>query len=423
MHKLRQKYKQIQSSKDGKTLLANFGYLSLLQIAGYIFPLVTLPYLARVIGVDSFGKIAFASAVVVWFQTVADWGFNYTATRDVAQNREDNEKVSEIFSNVFWARIALMLLSLCLLLVVIAVVPKFNENSTLILLTFLMVPGGIMFPDWFFQAMERMKYITILNLLSKTLFTIAIFVFIKQKSDFILQPLITSLGSAISGLIAMYFIIGRWGVKLHKPQLKPIVQTIKGSTNMFLNNFVPNLYNSFSIMLLGFFGGSISNGVLDAGTKFVDTSQQFMNVIGRVFFPFLSRKLDRHNEYVKINVYLSLLISSLLFLLSPIIIKIFFTSEFYESINILRFLSITVFLMSIRNAYGTHYMVLKGYDNELWLLTFWSSIFGLLLAFPLVYYFDYWGAAVNILLIKGIMAFMVVKKSKKINKEIASQIN
>jgi len=412
-------YKQIKSSKDGKMLLANFGYLSLLQIAGYIFPLVTLPYLARVIGVDSFGKIAFASAVVVWFQTVADWGFNYTATRDVAQNREDNEKVSEIFSNVFWARIALMLLSLCLLLVVIAVVPKFNENSTLILLTFLMVPGGIMFPDWFFQAMERMKYITILNLLSKTLFTIAIFVFIKQKSDFILQPLITSLGSVVSGIIAMYFIIGRWGVKLHKPQLKPIVQTIKGSTNMFLNNFVPNLYNSFSIMLLGFFGGSISNGLLDAGTKFVDTSQQFMNVIGRAFFPFLSRKINQHNEFVKINIYLSLLISSLLFLLSPIIIKMFYTSEFYQSINILRFLSITIFLMSIRNAYGTHYMVLKGYDKELWFLTFWSSIFGFLLAFPLVYYFDYWGAAINILLIKSIMAFTVVIKAKNIKKEIA----
>lgn len=419
MYRFIKNYKQIKSSKDGKMLLANFGYLSLLQIAGYIFPLVTLPYLARVIGVDSFGKIAFASAVVVWFQTVADWGFNYTATRDVAQNREDNEKVSEIFSNVFWARIALMLLSLCLLLVVIAVVPKFNENSTLILLTFLMVPGGIMFPDWFFQAMERMKYITILNLLSKTLFTIAIFVFIKQKSDFILQPLITSLGSVVSGIIAMYFIIGRWGVKLHKPQLKPIVQTIKGSTNMFLNNFVPNLYNSFSIMLLGFFGGSISNGLLDAGTKFVDTSQQFMNVIGRAFFPFLSRKINQHNEFVKINIYLSLLISSLLFLLSPIIIKMFYTSEFYQSINILRFLSITIFLMSIRNAYGTHYMVLKGYDKELWFLTFWSSIFGFLLAFPLVYYFDYWGAAINILLIKSIMAFTVVIKAKNIKKEIA----
>ena len=78
--------KRISNSKDGKTVFANFGYLSLLQIAGYVFPLITMPYLARVIGADGFGKIAFASAIVVWIQTISDWGFNLTATRDVAQN-------------------------------------------------------------------------------------------------------------------------------------------------------------------------------------------------------------------------------------------------------------------------------------------------------------------------------------------------
>ena len=190
--KIRKGVKRIGGNKDATVLLSNFGYLSALQIAGYIFPIITLPYLARVIGVDSFGKIAFASAIMVWFQTVADWGFNFTATRDVAQNRDDKEKVSEIFSNVLWARCLLMIFSFILLLIALFLVPKFRENQTIILITFLIVPGHIMFPDWFFQAMERMKYITILNVLSKLFFTIAVFVFIKEKSDFILLLLWTS---------------------------------------------------------------------------------------------------------------------------------------------------------------------------------------------------------------------------------------
>lgn len=103
--------KQINKSKDGKTVFANFGYLSLLQVAGYVFPLISMPYLARVIGADGFGKIAFASAIVVWIQTISDWGFNLTATRDVAQNRDNKELVSRIFSNVLWARSVLTLLS------------------------------------------------------------------------------------------------------------------------------------------------------------------------------------------------------------------------------------------------------------------------------------------------------------------------
>ena len=122
---------RIKNSRDGRVLVSNFAYLSLLQVAGYIFPLLTLPYLAEVIGVEGFGKIAFAAAVIVWVQTIADWGFNYTATRDVAKNREDAKRVSEIFSNVFWARCMLMLFAFMVLLLLVVCVSKFRENSAI----------------------------------------------------------------------------------------------------------------------------------------------------------------------------------------------------------------------------------------------------------------------------------------------------
>ena len=173
MSKFSEIKKRISGSKDGKTVFANFGYLSLLQIAGYVFPLITMPYLARVIGADGFGKIAFASAIVVWIQTISDWGFNLTATRDVAQNRADKEKVSRIFSNVLWARCLLTIFSGLLLLIAVLTVPYLRENADIIFVTFLLVPGHILFPEWFFQAIEKMKYTTIFNLLIKLVFTIA----------------------------------------------------------------------------------------------------------------------------------------------------------------------------------------------------------------------------------------------------------
>lgn len=95
-------FNRIKSNSDAKTVINNFAWLSVLQIAGYIFPLISIPYLAKVIGVDGFGKIAFASAVIIWIQTITDWGFNFTATRDVAKNKNDKLMVSEIFSNVLW---------------------------------------------------------------------------------------------------------------------------------------------------------------------------------------------------------------------------------------------------------------------------------------------------------------------------------
>lgn len=417
MNEIGDKIKNKFKNKDTRTLLSNFGYLSALQIAGYVFPLITLPYLAKIIGVDSFGKIAFASAIVMWFQTITDWGFNYTATRDVAKNRDDKNKVSEIFSNVLWSKCLLMFVSLALLIITILLIPKFKDNWQIIFITFLIIPGQIMFPDWFFQAMERMKYITLFNLFSKLLFTIAVFLFIKEKSDYILQPLFISLGFVVSGVGAMFIILYTWKVKLHKPKLKSIVETIKRSTDVFLNNFIPNLYNSFSTMLLGFWGGSISNGILDAGNRFVSMAHQFMNVVSRTFFPFLSRRIDKHNLYVKLNVYLSISFSLLLLLLAPFLIKLFFTSEFYDAIILLRILSISIFLISIRNTYGTHYLILKGYEKELRNLTFYGSFVGFILAFPLIYYFDFIGAAINIVLAQSIMAFTVVKKAKSIQKK------
>src|SRR5690554_3233147 len=108
---------------DGQVLAGNFAYLLMLQVANYVFPLITIPYLARVIGVEGFGKIAFAAAIILWLQTIADWGFNYTATRDVAKSRDDPERISEIFSNVLWARLFLMAVSFALLVMAISFVP------------------------------------------------------------------------------------------------------------------------------------------------------------------------------------------------------------------------------------------------------------------------------------------------------------
>ncbi len=408
-----------RKSKDGKVLIQNFSYLAFLQISGYIFPLITIPYLARVIGVEGFGKIAFASAIIVWFQTVADWGFNYTATRDVAKNRDNKEKVSEIFSNVLWARCLLVLLSFALLILAILIIPKFRENQAIILVTFLLVPGHIMFPGWFFQAMERMKYITILNILSKLLFTIAVFVFIKEKSDFILQPLFISLGYVLSGIIALYYILVKWKVKLHPPKLLSILSTIKKSTDVFINNIVPNLYNSFSTVLLGFYGGSFANGILDAGSKFVSIIQQFMNVISRTFFPFLSRRIEKHNLYKNINLYTACILSVILFLFAPIIIRLFFTEEFTQATTVLRIMSFSIIFLSLSNIYGTNYMIIVGLEKRLRNITFISSVIGLMLSFPLILIFDFIGAAITITLTRLILGMSIMYYASKIKRSLS----
>lgn len=407
----------INKNQDGKRLASNFGYLLLLQIAGYVFPLFTIPYLARVIGVDGFGKIAFAAAVIVWLQTITDWGFNYTATRDIAQNRDDPNKVSEIFSNVFWARLFLMAASFLVLCLAILIVPYFQENKLILLLTFLLVPGHVLFPEWFFQAMERMKYITIFNLVSKFVFTAMVFVFIDSAEDYLLQPVLMSIGYVVCGIFSMYLIIVKWRITIQRPQRKNILLAIKNSFHVFFNNLMPNLYNGFSVLLLGFYGGSAANGIFDAGKKFIEIAQQFLMVISRTFFPFLSRKINKHGFYVRLQLGFAVAFAVFLYFSAPYIINVFFTAEFESAVYVLQIMSVSLVFLSLNNIYGANYMIIKGYDKTLRNITFWVSIVGFMLAFPLVLYYDYVGAAFTITITRALLGLAVMFKSMEIKRK------
>ena len=403
----------LKKSEDSLRVGKNFFYLSILQFGGYLFPLITYPYLAKVIGVLGFGKIAFAAAITGYVQTITDWGFNFSATRDIAKCRENLHEVESIFSTVTWARILLMFVCLCLLGICILTIPYLRENSTVIIISFLLIPGHILFPEWLFQGMEDMKYITYLNLLSKVLFTSLIFIVIKTPDDYIYQPLLLAIGTAIAGITALYFIWKKWKITLHLVSWNQITKTIKGSTDIFINTLMPNFYNAFSIILLGFFGGPTSNGYFDGGNKFNNIVTQFQQVLSRAFFPYLTRKIDKHKFFVYLSLGSSIVITLLVYLLAPWLINTFLDNAFDQSISVLRILAISIFFLALTNAYGTNYLIIIKKDLTLRNITITSSVIGFILSIPLVYYLDYIGAALTITITRAILGIMTYITAKK----------
>lgn len=412
-------YRKFRKSTDAAVIVRNTWYLTLLQIAGYVFPLITLPYLARVIGAYGFGKIAFATTIIVWMQTIADWGFMYTATRDVAQNRNDLKKVSDIFSNVFWSRCILIIISFVLLLLLLIVVPIFRENAIIILVSFLSLPGHLCFPDWFFQAMEKMKFITIFTLLIKLLSTICIFLFIRKESDYLLQPLFISLGSIICGLMSFFVIFKEWQIRLAKPKLKSICSTISGSSDVFINNLMPSFYNNLSVILLGAYGGAVANGIYEGGNRIITVINQFFSIITRVFFPFLSRRPEKHTMFAVFNIVIAFLVSFLIYILAPFIIKTVLTNGFIESVNVLRILAVSYFFLVLDTTYGTNYLIVVHEEKLLRNVTICVSLIGLMISWPLIYYYSYIGAALTVCVSRFFMGTLIfffslkIKKSKK----------
>lgn len=403
--------------QNAKSVIGNFYYLILMQVVGYVFPLITLPYLARTIGKEGLGNIAFASAVIVWIQTISEWGFNLTATRDIAKNRNDINKVSEIFSNVIWSRIVLMLSGLCILLVLIVTIPLFEKERLLLLFTFLMVPGQIMCPEWLFQGLEKMKYITILNMVTKSVFTCLIFLLIRDADDYILYPLFLSMGFIVSGIIAFYIILHVHHIKLHTVNLPAIKDTIVQSSDLFLNTLAPNLYNSFSIMMLGWFGGPVSNGIYMAGHKVVEICIHLFGVLSRAFFPYLSRNIGKHSIYMRISLYCALFCSAVIFLLAPLLVSLLFGHGFEEAVWVLRIQSANVLFYAMSDVFGKNYLALVHKERILRNITLVSSVAGFVMAFPLVYYFHHIGAAITITLSLASIGLGCYYMANKIQRE------
>ena len=415
----KQQINSISKSKDGKTLIENFFSLSLLQIAGYVFPLITLPYLARVIGVDKFGEIAFALSVVICFQTVTDWGFGYTATRDIAKNKDSKEAISRIFCNVMSAKLLLLLVSVMVFTICVYAIPYLRERQLILWVTFVCVPGSLMFPDWFFQGIEKMKYITIMNVLSKLVFTILVFIVIKKQQDYIYQPLLHALAFFVNGIIALWVIFKKFHVRLVVPSFSDIWISIKSSSNMFVSLLLPNLYTNFSVILLNVYVGPTATGIYSAGKKFIDLFDRLSSVLSRTFFPFLARRIEKHKLYVKISGAISLLMGLFLFCGADLLVKIFYMPEFREAAVIIRIMSVAPLFLFLMNTYGVNYLVLVGKENILRNIIGCCSVLGFIMSWLAVPTLSYIGVAVTITSIWGIRGgltyFFAVKFKKRDN--------
>lgn len=283
------KIKSLTNTEDKKRLISNFFSLSVLQGANYILPLITLPYLVRVLGLEYFGLLAFATATIAYLQIVTDYGFNLTATREISIHRDDKAKVIEIFSSVMTIKVILMFVSFLLLAILVFSFDKFSKDWLVYFLTFGTVVGQVLFPIWFFQGMEQMKYITYLNILSKVIFTIAIFLFVQEQSDFYLVPLLTSIGFLVAGIWSLYLVKKEFGVWFELQTIDTIKHHLIEGWHVFVSRIYVNLYIGTNTILLGIFTNNTITGYYAIAEKIILAIGGIFEPFNQTIFPYLAK--------------------------------------------------------------------------------------------------------------------------------------
>lgn len=425
IQKLINKIKNIANTEDKKRLLSNFFSLSVLQGANYILPLITLPYLVRVLGVEYFGLLAFATATVMYFQILTDYGFNLTATREISIHRDNKEKVIEIFSSVMTIKIILMFVSFFLLSILVFSFEKFSKDALVYFLTFGTVVGQVLFPVWFFQGMERMKYITYLNILSKVIFTIAIFVFVQEQSDFYLVPLLTSIGFLVAGIWSLYLVKKEFGVGFEVQTIDTIKHHLVEGWDIFVSRVFGSMYRSSNIIILGLLTNNTIVGYYSIAEKVVKTLQTLQDVVGNTLFPYLSKKFSITNKsFFDLNkrffkfiflIYFSL---SLITMFSSEYIIYILMGEFNEiAILNLQIMSFVILVGGFNYYYGILGLVSMNYKKDFSKYIIITGLFNLLFCIVSVYLYPNYGASISMIISESVLLSLIVLKILKVKKE------
>ena len=334
--------------------IKNFGYLSALQLFTLFIPLITYPYLIRIIGKEIWGEIIFAQVIISYASLLINFGFDVSATREVSVSRDNSTELSKIVSSVFIAKLFFGLISTVSIILLINLIPLFSYHKLLYLYTFIFCLGDIFFPIYFFLGIEKMKYITFINLFTKLLFLLFIFIFVKDKDDYILVPLFNGLGAAIGGIIAMIIVVKIYNIRISLVNVSAVKNRVRSSINYFITDLSVVLKDRVNLLVIGSFIGFTEVAYYDLGTKIVHIAQTPFSIINRVLLPSFANEFSKRKLILSIWIFttISFLIAFLLIIFSDIIVTFLGGKQMLLANNIIYIYAIVIPLACISSIYG-----------------------------------------------------------------------
>lgn len=253
--------------KRNKILLENFSYLSILQIFSLVFPLITYPYLLRLFGLDLYGVIVFAQAIVMNISILINYGFNLSGTQLIATKREETETINEAVSTIYIIKGIIWLGCFLIYSIVVYSFNYFAQYRLLYITTYFLTINEVLLPIWYFQGIEKMKYITFINLGVRSIFVILIFVFVHNASQYFYVPLLNSIGAVAGGISALFIVFKVHKVSFKFPSRKLINLYFHNSTPFFISSLSVNIYAYLGKLVVGSFLGMKEIAIYDMAEK------------------------------------------------------------------------------------------------------------------------------------------------------------
>ncbi len=409
-------------NKNRKVLIKNSFFLSLLQIMRYFIPILVLPYITRIIGVVHFGELAVASSAGLIMQIVVDYGFNYIGTREVATNKTNLPYLSYLYSSITWARCLLFLACSTVMMALTFVIPLFAEIRLLVFISFFPVIMYIFMPEWIYQGLEEMEFITYTNVVSRIVYVILIFMFIKQEDDYILYPIFNIVGLLFASLASLIILYHK-NIKLYWVGFGAILKFIKDAKDLFINEICGRLLGNIYNLFIGNFLSYKDAGIYASCAKLFIGVSHGQAILNRVFYPFLAQHGNKFKQYFIINFFISAGASILGFILTPFVYTIFYPEEFNEGINVMRIMAIGLVFSGVSGSLSSNYLIIRKKEKIVRNISAFILVFGTTLFLLCVLRFGLIGAAIGGLVVSIIRCALLAFFSYGVMKAEAKHID
>ena len=398
-----------------KRIFNNFISLSVVQGLSIFFPLIIFPYLLQILGVEGFGVFTLIQTVIMYADLLVSFGFGLTATKHIAKNVSDKEKTNNIITSVYFIKIILFLIPLILFLIAALFIPYLRNHFVLILISCMYVLGNLLFPDWYFQGIQKMRNITIVAFVSKCISMLLIILFVKHRTDVGYAIMAISVGNFIAGLVGFFILIKSISIKIKLAPRRYILSFFKESGYVFSSIILVPLYSSVNIFILRAFTNPLMVGYYAIAEKIFSAVSMLTSIANRTFYPHLSQLYSKSVEAYKKNVQKI----SLLFLLSFAFLGLmqFISADFIVrfisgkqnvqdvgyAIDVLKIMSIGV-LFSPFGSFFFQLLIIQGQKKSAVKNIFSVVVINVFTASTLAYLYGGIGMAINLCLIVTFIA-------------------
>lgn len=399
-----------------RRLFDNIGSLYLLQGATYVIPMAVLPYLVRVLGMQTYGLVAFAQSFAQYFNIFTDYGFNYSATRSIAQNRDEVGQISRVFCCVFVVKSFLTLVGMLVLACVLLAVQRMRHDWAIYLFAYVAVIGNVLFPGWFFQGIERMRYIAIISGITKIFSAVLLFVFVHRPSDGLLAVAILSMGTVLAGVIGLVVSLRTMHLDLQWPSWESLMICLAEGWHLFVSTASISLYSNTNVFLVGLLAGDVQTGYFSAAEKLIRAIAGLVGPINQALFPYVTSLVRESpqaalafiTKSLKLTFVFTLVPAIAIYVLARPVALLCFGHAALGVVPVLRWIAPLPILITTSSVLGIQTMLAFGLDKQFSRILITAGVVNVIMGVPLILWLGAQGAGVSVLFAETFVALTII---------------